>query len=119
VFNAYGKAAFGIVLFSLGVRLTLASSVAVSGTASVSKQNRTIPRNGENALQPKEPTRCSGSPKLRKEISCLEHASREASREGNYSEAELLLKQELTIVEKQLPQADPGLTRVLGSLALT
>jgi hypothetical protein len=119
MFNGYGKAVIGLVLFSIGVRLTLAGGVAVAATASVSKQNSANTRNGENVHRPLELTRCSRSPKLRKEISCLEHASRKSSREGDYSEAELLLKQELAIVEKQLPHSDRRVTRVLRNLALT
>jgi hypothetical protein len=119
MFNGYGKAAIGFVLLILGVRLTLAGGVAVAATASVSRQNSANAPNGENAHQPLELTRCSRSPKLRKEISCLEHASRKSSREGNHSEAELLLKQELAIVEKQLPHSDRRVTRVLRNLALT
>jgi hypothetical protein len=119
MFNGYGKAAIGFVLFTLGVRLTLAGGVVVAGTPSVSKQNSANARNGENADQPLGLTRCSRSPKLREEISCLEHASRKSSREGNYFEAELLLKRDLAIVEEQLPHSDRRVTRVLRSLALT
>jgi hypothetical protein len=119
VFNAYGKAAFGLVLFTLGVRLTLAGGVAVAGTAPVSKQDATIPHRREDALQAQELTRCSRSPKMRKEISCLEHAARKSSRVGNYSEAELLLKRELAIVEEELPRSGRRVTQVLRSLALT
>jgi hypothetical protein len=116
--NACGRSALGLVLIILGARLTLAGTVAVAGSVSGSAQSVTVPHDDERALQSQEPTRCSRLSNFHKEISCFEHAWREAKREGNYAEAELLLKQELAIVEKQLPQSDPRVTRVLRRLAL-
>jgi hypothetical protein len=119
LFNEYGKAALGLVLIILGARLTDAGTVAVAGAVSGWAQNATVSHDNEHALQSQEPTRCSRISNFHKEMSCFEHAWHEARREGNYSETELLLKQELAISEEHVPHSERRVTRVLRSLALT
>src|SRR6185437_10766587 len=95
---------------------TILFAMACGATPSAGKQSRATPLTSENGSQMAEPGRCSRSSNPDKEISCLEHLAGGYQRQGEYAEAEPLLKRALTIGEETLPPGDPYVTQVLRSL---